>query len=81
LALSREEVQHIAQLARVGLDEDEIARFREHLSEILDYFQRLRQVDTEGVPPTAHTLRSRIRHKGWNHEPTVPAYPKSDRHA
>ncbi len=56
MALSREEVQHIAQLARVGLDEDEIARFREHLSDILDYFQRLRQVDTEGVPPTAHTL-------------------------
>ncbi len=56
MALSRKEVQHIAQLARVGLDEDEIARFREHLSEVLDYFQRLRQVDTEGVPPTAHTL-------------------------
>ncbi|MEE8369403.1 MAG: Asp-tRNA(Asn)/Glu-tRNA(Gln) amidotransferase subunit GatC [Dehalococcoidia bacterium] len=56
MALSREEVQHIAHLARVGIDEDEIARFGEHLSEILDYFQRLSQVDTEGVPPTAHTL-------------------------
>lgn len=56
MALSREEVQHIAQLARVGIDEDEIARFGEHLSEILDYFQRLSQVDTEGIPPTAHTL-------------------------
>lgn len=56
MPLSREQVQHIAQLARIGLDEDETARFRDHLSEILDYFERLRQVDTEGVPPTAHTL-------------------------
>jgi aspartyl-tRNA(Asn)/glutamyl-tRNA(Gln) amidotransferase subunit C len=56
LPLSREEVQHIATLARVGLSEEEIARFREQLSEILDYFQRLRQVDTDDVPPTAHTL-------------------------
>jgi len=56
LPLSREEIQHIATLARVGLSEEDIARFREQLSEILDYFQRLRQVNTEGVPPTAHTL-------------------------
>jgi len=56
LPLSREEVQHIALLARVGLSEEDIARFREQLSEILDYFQRLRQVNTDDVPPTAHTL-------------------------
>ena len=56
MPLSREEVQHIATLARVGLSEEDIARFREHLSEILDYFQRLREVNTDDVPPTAHTL-------------------------
>ncbi len=56
MALSREEVQHIARLARLGLSEDDIARFREQLSDILDYFQRLRQVNTDDVPPTAHTL-------------------------
>jgi aspartyl-tRNA(Asn)/glutamyl-tRNA(Gln) amidotransferase subunit C len=56
LALSREQVQHIARLARVGLSEEDIERFSEQLSEILDYFERLRAVDTEGVPPTAHTL-------------------------
>jgi aspartyl-tRNA(Asn)/glutamyl-tRNA(Gln) amidotransferase subunit C len=43
-------------LARVGLSEEDVEHFREQLSEILDYFERLRQVDTEGVPPTAHTL-------------------------
>jgi aspartyl-tRNA(Asn)/glutamyl-tRNA(Gln) amidotransferase subunit C len=56
LSLSREQVQHIARLARVALSEEEIDRFSEQLSVILDYFERLRQVDTEGVPPTAHTL-------------------------
>jgi aspartyl-tRNA(Asn)/glutamyl-tRNA(Gln) amidotransferase subunit C len=56
LSLSREQVQHIARLARVGLSEEDIGRFSEQLSEILDYFERLRQVDTEDVPPTAHTL-------------------------
>jgi aspartyl-tRNA(Asn)/glutamyl-tRNA(Gln) amidotransferase subunit C len=56
LPLSREQVQHIARLARVGLSDEDIDRFSEQLSEILDYFERLRQVDTEDVPPTAHTL-------------------------
>jgi len=56
LALSREQVQHIARLARVGLSEEDIDRFSEQLSEILEYFERLREVDTEGVPPTARTL-------------------------
>jgi aspartyl-tRNA(Asn)/glutamyl-tRNA(Gln) amidotransferase subunit C len=56
LPLSREQVQHIARLARVGLSDDDIAKFSEQLSDILDYFERLRQVETEGVPPTAHTL-------------------------
>lgn len=56
MPLTREEVQHIARLARVGLGEEDIARFQEQLSVILDYFERLRQVDTEDVPPTTHTL-------------------------
>jgi aspartyl-tRNA(Asn)/glutamyl-tRNA(Gln) amidotransferase subunit C len=56
LGLSREEVQHIAKLARLGLSEEDTARFEEQLSEILDHFDVLRQLDTEGVPPTAHTL-------------------------
>ena len=56
MSLSREQVQHIARLARVGLSEEDVDRFSEQLSEILDYFERLRQVDTDGVPPTAHTL-------------------------
>jgi aspartyl-tRNA(Asn)/glutamyl-tRNA(Gln) amidotransferase subunit C len=56
LSLTPDEVKRIARLARVGLSDDEVAHFQVQLSEILDYFQRLREVDTEGLPPTAHTL-------------------------
>jgi len=51
--LTRDEVLHIARLARVGLSEDEIDRFSIQLSNILENFEVLNQVDTEGVPPTA----------------------------
>ena len=56
MGLTREEVLHIARLARVGLDETEVATFQEQLSEILDHFQTLGQLDTEDVPPTSHPL-------------------------
>ena len=56
MPLTPEEVTHIARLARVGLSEDDISRFQGQLSQILDYFERLQEVDTENVPPTAHTL-------------------------
>jgi aspartyl-tRNA(Asn)/glutamyl-tRNA(Gln) amidotransferase subunit C len=56
MSLSREQVLHIARLARVGVEEDEVERFAHQLSDILDYFERLQAVDTTGIPPTAHTL-------------------------
>ncbi len=56
MPLSREDVLHVARLARIALNDDEVERFRTQLSDILDHFDVLRQIDTEGVPPTAHTL-------------------------
>ena len=53
MKLSREEVLHIALLARLGLTDAEADRFREQLSVILDNFEILQQVDTTNVPPTA----------------------------
>lgn len=53
MKLSRDEVLHIARLARLGLTEDEVDRFREQLSDILENFEVLEGVDTTGVPPTA----------------------------
>lgn len=59
MKLSREEVLHIARLARLGLDEAEITRFAGQLSNLLDHFEVLQQVDTEGVPPTAQSVELR----------------------
>mgnify|MGYP000117905012 CR=1 FL=1 len=56
MPIEREQVLHIARLARVGLSEEEVQRFEEQLSQILDYFQVLQELDTSDVPPTSHVL-------------------------
>jgi aspartyl-tRNA(Asn)/glutamyl-tRNA(Gln) amidotransferase subunit C len=54
--ISREEVQHVARLARLALTDDELARMREQLDAILAYIDKLRELDVEGVEPTAHAV-------------------------
>jgi aspartyl-tRNA(Asn)/glutamyl-tRNA(Gln) amidotransferase subunit C len=56
MALTPDQVRHIAHLARLGLTDEDVAKFAPQLSEILDYFERLKAVDTTGVPPTAYPL-------------------------
>lgn len=56
MKLSREEVLHIARLARLGVSEDDVERAREQLSNILENFEVLRTVDTGDVPPTAQSI-------------------------
>lgn len=56
MPLSREEVLHIALLARLGLTPEDVSRFQEQLSQIVDYFEVLKEVDTEGVSPTFYPL-------------------------
>lgn len=56
MKLSREEVEHIAVLARIGFKEAELEKFREQLSNILENFEILQQVDTSDVTPTAYTI-------------------------
>jgi aspartyl-tRNA(Asn)/glutamyl-tRNA(Gln) amidotransferase subunit C len=54
--LSLSEVEHIAQLARLGLSNEEKEMFRHQLSAILEYAELLNQLDTDGVPPTTSAL-------------------------
>ncbi len=56
MKLSREEVLHITRLARVGLAEAEVNKLSEQLSNILEHFEVLQQVDTTDVPPTAQSI-------------------------
>lgn len=59
MTLTLEEVEHIAELARLELSPEEKARYREQLSDILDYAARLQSLDTEGIPPTSSVLPPR----------------------
>ncbi|MCL0091342.1 Asp-tRNA(Asn)/Glu-tRNA(Gln) amidotransferase subunit GatC [Dehalococcoidales bacterium] len=64
MMLSREEVLHIARLARLGLTETELDRFREQLSNILENFEMLQQVDTTDVLPAAQSFELQNVTKG-----------------
>ena len=54
--LTSDEVRHIARLARIGLNNEEVERFREELSGILDHCQAINAIDTADVPPTAQSF-------------------------
>jgi aspartyl/glutamyl-tRNA(Asn/Gln) amidotransferase C subunit len=47
--ITKEEVQHIAKLARLDLSEQEIKKYQEQLGNILNYVEKLQKVDTEGI--------------------------------
>jgi aspartyl-tRNA(Asn)/glutamyl-tRNA(Gln) amidotransferase subunit C len=59
MSLTIEEVEHIADLARLALSTEEKNRYREQLSAILDYFAQLQTLDTSGIPPTFSVLAAR----------------------
>ena len=73
MKLSREEVKHLALLARLGLSEAELERFREQLSNILENFETLQQVDTTDVEPTAHSIALENVLRDDESAPSLPA--------
>ena len=73
MKLSREEVLRIARLARLGLSEAEIDRMGEQLSDILENFEILKQVDTSGVPPTAQSIDLQNVLRGDEVAPSLPS--------
>jgi len=54
--IDAEQVRHVGLLARLRFSEQEIARFSEQLSAILQYVEKLNELDTTGVEPMAHAL-------------------------
>ena len=54
--ITRADVEHVAQLARLALDESEIVALTEELGAIVDYAAQVSALDTHDVPPTAHPL-------------------------
>ena len=73
--LSEDDVRHIALLARIGMTDEDVQNMRNDLSNIMDQFDALTQVDTNGVEPTGHSvdIKSVMRD-----DVSRPSLPKED---
>ena len=75
MAISRDEVLHVARLARLALSEEELERFSEQLSAILDAVGKVAELDLSGVEPTLHPLAlSNV----WAEDEPRPSLPVED---
>jgi aspartyl-tRNA(Asn)/glutamyl-tRNA(Gln) amidotransferase subunit C len=82
--ITREQVRHVAVLARLNLSDDEIDRFTRELAAILAYVDQLQEVDVHGVEPTAHAvaiqnvLRADEVQGSFNPDEALAIAPKRD---
>ncbi len=56
MAISKDDVRHIAKLARLELSEEEIEKFAGQLSQILDHAAKIRELDLDGIEPLTHAI-------------------------
>jgi len=75
LELGREQVRHIAELAKLGITEEETDIFAKQLSEILEYAQILNRLDTDAIPPTAQAIQM---HNVSRHDQAQPSFPPEE---
>ena len=58
-AISRQEVEHVAELGHLALTEDELERVGQDLNRVLEHFRALQELDTTDVPITSHAIPMR----------------------
>ncbi len=56
MKITKEEIHHVADLARLELDEKNVMTYATQVAEILNYVNILNQVDTSGIQPTSHAI-------------------------
>ncbi len=56
MRITREQVQHVATLARLSLSDDEVATFTGQMGDILAYVEKLNELNTDGIVPTSHAV-------------------------
>jgi len=56
MKITREQVEHVATLARLALEDKELDTLTGQMDAILDYVEKLNELDTEGIVPTAHAV-------------------------
>jgi aspartyl-tRNA(Asn)/glutamyl-tRNA(Gln) amidotransferase subunit C len=72
VAISREEVEHVALLARLGLSDEELGTLADQLSAILDHMRAINQLDTSNIPPTAQVIPLRNVMRPDEPRPSLP---------
>lgn len=75
MSLEKEEVLRVAELARLAVAGHELEGLAEQLGRILDYMEKLRELDTAGVPPTAHVLPLR---NVWREDVVTPGLEREE---
>ena len=70
--LSRDQVLHVARLARLELSEAEVERFSSELSKVLDYIELIGQLDLSDVPPTSHVVNVENALRADEPRPSLP---------
>jgi aspartyl-tRNA(Asn)/glutamyl-tRNA(Gln) amidotransferase subunit C len=75
MKISRAEVEHIADLARLELGEREIEQLQKDLSQILEYVEQLNELDTSDVLPTSHVV---VKGDVLSEDKTRPSFPRED---
>lgn len=79
--ISKEQVEHIAHLARIAITEEEAEKFAREFEDIIGFFEQLNELDTDHVPPTSHVLdiknvmREDIPEKGLSQEEVLKNAP------
>ena len=71
--LDRDQVLHVARLARLELSDQEVERMASELSHVLDHIEKIRELDLEGVPPTSHVIDVAGAVRRDEPEPCLPA--------
>ena len=72
MKLSHEEVRHIAELAKLGISDEEVEQFSEQLSAILEYAEIINRLDTDAIPPTAQVIELRNVMRDDEPRPSLP---------
>jgi aspartyl-tRNA(Asn)/glutamyl-tRNA(Gln) amidotransferase subunit C len=75
MAISREQVLHVAKLAHLDLTDEEVEKFREQLSAILEAVSKVSELDLADVPPTSHPLDLV---NVWREDEPQPSLPREE---
>lgn len=72
MSIDREQVLHVARLARLRLSDEEVETMADELSSILGHIERISELDLEGVPPTTHVVEVANALRADEPRPSLP---------